>query len=282
MKVCDAFITPESEYYIYTPSLLAREAYFYPLCTGHFTYKPGYSLYRTSYDSFLLLYILTGELTFTLQGQTHTASSGQFVLIDCYQPHAYTTDTGCECLWCHFDGLCARACCRNITEHLGNIFSLENPYPTVQKLQNIFNAFGCGRHIREPLISKYITDILTDFLLCTPENIKTPVDTDVIGTTLAYINEHFQEPLSVEALAEQAGFSQFHFIRTFKKETGFTPHEYLISIRLSTAKYLLKNTGMSVKDICFNTGFSSESVFCNCFKKHLGQTPASYRRQGAD
>ena len=43
---------------------------------------------------------------------------------------------------------------------------------------------------------------------------------------IAYINEHFAEKFSVEELAAQAGLSQYHFIRVFKKETGFTPHEY--------------------------------------------------------
>ena len=78
-------------------------------------------------------------------------------------------------------------------------------------------------------------------------------------------------------LAEQAGLSQYHFIRTFKKETGFTPHEYLVNTRLATARYLLKNTRLPVKDICFNTGFSCESVFCSAFKQHQGMTPAQYR-----
>ena len=81
-----------------------------------------------------------------------------------------------------------------------------------------------------------------------------------------------------ELLAEQVGLSPFHFIRTFKKETGFTPHEYLVRTRIDMAKYLLKNTGMPVKDICFATGFSSESVFCSAFKKSVGMSPKAYKR----
>ena len=71
-----------------------------------------------------------------------------------------------------------------------------------------------------------------------------------------------------------------HFLRVFKRETGFTPHEYVINTRLSNARYLLRNTAMSVKDICFSCGFSSESAFCITFKKRAKMTPAQYRQNG--
>lgn len=85
--------------------------------------------------------------------------------------------------------------------------------------------------------------------------------------------------MTVEELADVAGLSLYHFIRSFKQETGFTPHDYLIDTRLNTAKYLLKNTSLPIKDICFHCSFSSESVFCNAFKRELGLTPTKYRTQ---
>ena len=54
-----------------------------------------------------------------------------------------------------------------------------------------------------------------------------PVSYTHLEEIIAYINEHFAEKFSVEELAAKAGLSQYHFIRVFKKETGFTPHEYL-------------------------------------------------------
>jgi len=101
--------------------------------------------------------------------------------------------------------------------------------------------------------------------------------TNAVEEVISYINKHFTENITIADLAEKAGFSQYHFIRIFKKETGMTPYEYIINIRINTAKYLLRNSQLSVKDICFSTGFSSESVFCNAFKKRLGITPTEYR-----
>ena len=56
----ETHILPNSDYYVYTPSTLAKKLFFYPICTGSFRYESGYRLARDSYDSFLLMYILKG------------------------------------------------------------------------------------------------------------------------------------------------------------------------------------------------------------------------------
>lgn len=277
MKSCENFVSDKSQYFIYSPSKTARDIFLYPLQCGRFLYEPGYYLRRDSYDNFLLMYVQKGEFMLELDGTVSPVAEGDFVLIDCYKQHIYYTDTGCECLWCHFDGITARGYYTNIVSHLGNSFSLPNPQPTVSRLSSIYDTFSTGKAVREALVSKYLTDILTAFLLHSPQKENSPDYTGMAEEIIAYINEHFAEKFSVEELAAKAGLSQYHFIRVFKKETGFTPHEYLNNTRMMTARYLLKNSRLPVKDICFNTGFSSESVFCSAFKKHQGLTPAEYR-----
>ncbi|MGF7142755.1 AraC-like DNA-binding protein [Anaerotaenia torta] len=277
MKPYEDFIHADSDYYVYSPSITAQNMFFYPLYTGHFIYQQGYSLHRDSYDSFLLMYIQSGSLTLSYEGRTEEVPAGYFVFIDCYKPHSYCCLNSCECIWCHFDGLTAKAHYSSVVARLGNVFSMIDPYPAVTMLTAIYNIFQSGDAIKEPLISKYLTDIMTSFLLYTPYKINSPDYTGMAERTISYINEHFAEKLSIEQLAGQAGLSPYHFIRTFKRETGLTPYEYLVNTRMNTAKYLLKNSRLSIKDICFNTGFSSESVFCNAFKKHQGATPAEYR-----
>lgn len=277
MKSYEKFIAPESEYYVYSPSRAAQEMFFYPLQCGYFIYEPGYFLRRESYDSFLLMYIQKGELILEFDNKISTITKGHFVLLNCSQLHAYHTLVSCECLWCHFDGILALPWYENVVSHLGNVFSLTDSYPTLKKLQSIYDIFHTGKIVSEPLMSKYLTDILTAFLLYTPAKVNNYNYTNMAEEIITYINEHFREDISVDDLAKKAGLSQYHFIRTFKKETGFTPHEYIINIRITTAKYLLKNSGMSVKDICFDSGFSSESVFCSAFKRHQGMTPVQYR-----
>lgn len=253
--------------------------FFYPLYTGHFIYEPGYALHREAYDSFLLLYIQSGSLLTEFEGRKTMALEGSFVLLDCYRPHSYRSDAGCDALWCHFDGITARSFYTAVVSRLGNVFSLSNPQPAVSRLTELYQAFATSGVIREALLSKYLNDILTACLLDSPCPGQADAHAGMTEEITAYISEHFSEELSVSALARSAGLSQYYFIRTFKKETGFTPHEYLINIRINTAKYLLKNSRLSVKEICFHTGFSCEAVFCSAFKKRIGMTPTHYREQ---
>jgi len=74
-----------------------------------------------------------------------------------------------------------------------------------------------------------------------------------------------------------AGFSPYYFTRKFKKETGMTPHQFLLSTRISAAKYNLSNTSMTISEIAYSCGFDDESAFCYCFRKREGVTPNEFR-----
>ena len=277
MKSCEHFVAPQSEYFIYSPSVAAKRTFFYPIVTGLFFYESDYRLHRNSYDSFLLMYIRSGTLTVNYQDKEETVGAGSFILLDCYEPHGYHTGSGWECLWVHFDGPMARAYYNLVISHLGNVFTLADPLPAVFKMQQIYDTFKNGSLIREALLSKQISDILTTFLLFNPVQASVYNHSGAIEESIAYINEHFADNITVEDLAGRAMISPYYFIRIFKNETGFTPHEYIVSVRINTAKYLLKNTRLTIKSICFRTGFSCESVFCSAFKKNVGVTPASFR-----
>lgn len=277
MKSQEKYIGKDSEYFIYSPSRTAQDVFLYPLQCGHFLYEPGYFLKRDSYDSFLIMYLQKGELDLEIKGHKYHAQSNSFILLDCYENHAYSTPSGLECLWCHYDGVIARAYYDIVTSRLGNIFTMSDPLPALSKLTSIYHVFRTGSIVREPLLSKYLNDIMTEFMLYLPNGKNAHSYSNTAEEAMTYINEHFTEEISVPDLAAKAGLSHYYFIRAFKKETGFTPHEYLLNTRIATAQYLLKNTRLTIKDICYQTGFSCESIFCTAFKNRLGMTPTQYR-----
>lgn len=277
MKSQEKLVCTDSEYFIYSPSRTALDVFLYPLQCGRFLYEPGYFLKRDSYDSFLLMYIQKGELDLEIKDRKYHVRSGSFILLDCYESHAYSTLAGCECLWCHYDGITARKYYDIVTSRLGNVFTMPDPYPALSKLTSVYNMFHSEAVVREPLLSKYLNDIMTEFLLYLPDKRNASSYSNAAEEAITYINEHFPEEISVSDLAAKAGLSHYYFIRTFKRETGFTPHEYLLNTRLATAQYLLKNTKLTIKDICYQTGFSCESIFCSAFKHRLGMTPTQYR-----
>ena len=68
-----------------------------------------------------------------------------------------------------------------------------------------------------------------------------------------------------------------HFIRSFKKYAGCTPHEYLLSYRLRQAKELLLSTDDTIERIAEQCGFHSASHFARAFRKNLSMTPSEFR-----
>lgn len=100
-----------------------------------------------------------------------------------------------------------------------------------------------------------------------------------IHRILSYINEHLQEDLSVDLLSTHFYISKYHLMRTFKAETGYSLHHYIIDKRLLLAKDLLARQ-FPVGEICFQCGFKDYSTFFRAFKKKFGCKPSQFGTMG--
>ncbi len=278
MRPTEKGVSRESEYYVYTPSKMGMRTFLYPLQCGLFFYEPGYRLKRHAFDSFLLMYIRRGSVTVEAGGKKQKVGENTFVLLDCYAPHGYASDEGYECEWLHFDGVMARNFYDLIVQRLGIAFQMDDPLPVLRNMQAIMAVFSGNREVKEPLMAKYINDILTEFMLFVPSGGRDHAG--IVERAITYINEHFAREITIEQLCARSGLSACYFIRVFRQVTGYAPHEYMVRQRMSHARYLLEYTQLTVKEICFSTGYRSESVFCNAFRKQVGMTPQQYRKRG--
>jgi AraC family transcriptional regulator len=270
-------VLPNSDYYIFTPSSTAKNLFLYPVSTGHFSYLPGYRLLRSSYDSFLLMYIRKGNCTVETNHKIYRACEGQIVIVDCYKPHAYYSNDGWDAEWLHFDGANARLYYEAIAGSEYAVLNLASTAAFEKYLRNIYMVFRNNEPINEAVLNKWIVDLLTELLLIRNNSKNSAVTTDFIEDTTAYIREHLNEVLPLNQLAARVNLSPFYFTRVFKAKTGFTPHEYIIASRVDNAKFLLMTTSHSVKEICFLSGFSNESAFCTTFRGITGLTPSDFR-----
>ena len=71
--------------------------------------------------------------------------------------------------------------------------------------------------------------------------------------------------------------SPYYFSKLFKAETGTTFVEYLTNLRMERAQELLKDEGLSIKEICASVGYADPNYFSRTFKKNVGVTPTVYR-----
>jgi YesN/AraC family two-component response regulator len=106
-----------------------------------------------------------------------------------------------------------------------------------------------------------------------------PSQTLPLQDVLKFIENDLTADLSLEALARLAGLSKYHFIRRFRKRTGFTPKEYIITKRIERAKALMKKGGMSISEISSEVGFNHVSNFSKLFRKFTGHPPIKFKKE---
>lgn len=100
----------------------------------------------------------------------------------------------------------------------------------------------------------------------------------VIEKAIAFIDNNYNRNLTLEEIAEHVCFSPVYFHNKFKTATGKTPHEYITQKRIAMATNLLITSNLTMSQIAYSCGFSSQSYFNFAFKKQLDVTPKTYIR----
>lgn len=95
---------------------------------------------------------------------------------------------------------------------------------------------------------------------------------------LDYMQAHLDQTLSLEELAQQTGYTPYHFTRLFRRATGASPHQFVLRLRIEHAQRLLAETSLPLAEIAVACGFAHQSHLTQVFKRHCGLTPRAYRR----
>jgi len=99
-----------------------------------------------------------------------------------------------------------------------------------------------------------------------------------IGRVVVFIEEHLEEPLSLDRMADEANLSKYHFSRLFRDEVGRTPWAYVREARVKKAKTLLER-GFSPVTAAVEAGFFDQSHFTKVMKEVEGKTPGAYQKE---
>jgi len=91
------------------------------------------------------------------------------------------------------------------------------------------------------------------------------------------LDRSYDAPITIEDLSRAVALSPYYLIRSFRHVYKQTPHQYLVGQRIARAKELLRNTDLSVTEICAAVGFESLGSFSTLFRKVAGVSPSAYR-----
>lgn len=100
-----------------------------------------------------------------------------------------------------------------------------------------------------------------------------------IREALAYVEQNFQNNISVEDIADNCGLNRSYFGKIFKEAVGKTPQEFLLNYRMTKAAELLKLTKLSIGDIGNAVGYDNQLHFSRAFKNIYGVSPREWRNQ---
>ncbi len=96
---------------------------------------------------------------------------------------------------------------------------------------------------------------------------------------VTYFNENYNQDINIDAYAGSRGMSVSWFIRSFRKYTGQTPMQFILSIRINNAQILLETTQYSINEIASIVGYDNQLYFSRLFRKQKGCSPSEYRKK---
>lgn len=102
-----------------------------------------------------------------------------------------------------------------------------------------------------------------------------------VSNVLRYIEEQAEQPIVLDHLARLACMSKYHFLRTFRRIVGLTPHQFLLDLRLRRAAIALRTTTLPVASIAFAAGFNDLSNFNARFREIFRVNPVTFRKTGS-
>lgn len=274
MKIKQRGVSENSTMGMSLPSSLVRETLYYVIGWGRFFCTPDYAVERSRMTSNLLVYVVSGRIKLRAYGANRFAGAGQIIMIGADAPHAVWCREDAELLWLRCGGVTMDPYMDFLLNRTASpVFSPADP----EKMHTLFRqVIECAedKKGREYEVSQYLTEI---FMQLATRGDST--DADMNSTVLMrYMREHYSEPLMLSDLTKFSGLSQSYLIRAFRKDTGSTPHEYLLNYRLEKAMEMLRETAEPIETISDRCGFNSTSHFARAFKKTTDLTPSEFRK----
>ena len=181
------------------------------------------------------------------------------------------------------------------TEYMNIFFSRKTPFENRIDRTNIYNprlrelilSIKSECENKEPcyetIVFARLTEILTLLLrhynLTENKNVKSLCHIDNISSAITYINEHYNENITLNDITKAAHMHKTSFIANFKAIYNMTTWDYINIKRIEDSLTLLKSTDITILDIATKCGFNSTANFNKIFKKTTGITPSEYRKK---
>lgn len=152
----------------------------------------------------------------------------------------------------------------------------------LKKVKELKKELNSKNEFYIPAVMSAVLEILTVLYRnhrFTKTNYEKNKNIEMVKNGIRFIKKHFDEQLSVDDIAQYAGYSKYYFCRCFKEITGYTVNSYINSVKIENAKEMLISKELSVSEVSEICGFSDISYFTKIFKKYTGILPSKVKAE---
>lgn len=266
---------------LYTPSEFARTNLFYLQEIGSLqAIKPHISS-RRNLMSYLFFYIHSGSGILNYDGKEYSVSAGDCVFINCQTPYFHQSSDDLWSLnWIHFYGPTAHAIYLKYVErggqpafHPGDLSGFSRHWT------NLYHLASSSDYIRDMKINENLFSVLTLIMeeSWNPDARTLSSKQRSLIDVKEYIDSHYAEKITLDKLSEEFLINKYYLERIFKEQFGTSIISYLLNIRVTHAKRLLRFTDKSVEQVGLECGIYPLYYFSRMFKQTEGISPTEYR-----
>lgn len=308
----------DSNRILYTATSFARSSLLHLQEIGELHAKKSHTSERSGLQSYLFFTVVSGSGTLTYNDKSYELRRGSCVFIDCNSPYSHTTDENnlWTLRWIHFYGPTMSNIYQKYCERGGRpVFSLSSEYsvssdststnsniqekklgstyPTekisTEKLERIasvwsslFTTAGSDDYMRDMLINQYLSTLLTIIMSESwhPEDQEDlPRKRMQLIAVKEWIDENYGSKITLDQLSQDFFINKYYLSKSFKEQYGVSISNYLLSVRITKAKQLLRFSDKTVEAIGYECGLGAPHYFSQRFKEVEGVPPSKYREQ---
>lgn len=226
---------------------------------------------------YYLMYIVSGEAKVYNGNEFVIAKEGSVIVFPPNKEYKHSSEhTQISYLWMHFTG----SDVLNVLDRYGiNIFPTVNTANGENKISNCFQKIFDGFANNDKFRDYDLSSLLDRLLIEIGRSISVEQgEKRLFKKSIRHINESYGNPIRITELAKMENVSMTTYNFHFKRQMGMSPTQYILTLRMHSAKELLKSSKISVRDISAMVGYDDFNFFTKVFKKYTGQSPSAYRK----
>lgn len=263
----------------------------FPFAYYHITkIHPRYNMMHHWHPQPEIIYVTEGSFDVFVNGRELTLKAGEAIFVSGSMMHGGTPEEAeYECLVFDIDPFLIK-CLMTETSTAEIISNVKSPEPTVLLrksefmpiIERIFSEFRTRKSGYKLKVQSGILDLYAEMARLENEDSTERLSGQStrrlksLKNALTYIEEHYQDAISLSDIADASGMNCNYLCRVFREMTHMTPVEYLNCYRIECACEQIASTDESLTDIALSCGFCDPSYFIKVFKRFKGVTPSVY------